>query len=154
MPARHRPAPWHRPARTLLALCCWLPLAAHAALGGMLDSVHQDQQASAASSLQTALHGATLYTQHQANGVTVRQYVSAAGAVFGVGWNGPVLPDFRRLLGAHFAAYAQAQLQPSRHISIHSAALVLDAGGMMRSYSGHAFVPGLLPATLSGADIR
>ena len=161
MLARHALARLRRAPCALFALIavlafCGLMQAgpARAALGGTLDSVQQDQQATRSSSLQTALTGATRYTHQQPNGVTVRQYVSPSGSVFGVAWEGTVLPDFRRLLGAHFAAYAQAQLQPSRHISIRSGELVLDAGGMMRSFSGHAFLPGQLPATLSGADIR
>jgi hypothetical protein len=127
---------------------------AHAGLGGTLDSVQDDQQAFAASLQQSALSGATQYTLRQANGVTVRQYVSASGTVFGVGWDGPLLPDFKRLLGAHFAAFEEARRQPARRISLRSVALVIDAGGMMRSFSGRAYLPGQLPATLSGADIR
>ena len=153
MLGRHCWGPW----RSILgAGLCSLLLSspARAALDGMLDSVQQDQQASGTSSSHTALNGASLYTLRQSNGVTVRQYVGPDGRVFGVAWDGPMLPDFRRLLGGHFAAYAQAQLQPSRHISIRSAALVLDAGGMMRSFSGQAYLPGQLPATLSSADIR
>jgi hypothetical protein len=141
--------------RVLAAISLLLCAAAHAGLGGSLDSVYSDQQASGAgSAIKTNLAGATQYTLQQANGVTVRQYVGTNGMVFGVAWSGPVLPDFKRLLGAHFAAYDQAQHQNTRHISIQSDELVVEAGGMMRSFSGHALLPGQMPPTLSRLDIR
>lgn len=152
MAGRYKGAPWRI---RLCALCSWLLCAsAYAALGEPLDSVQSDAQASGTSTLQTPIAGATQFTQRQANGVTIRQYVSPNGTVVGVGWDGPLLPDFKRLLGAHYAAYAQAQRTSTRHISIQTPALVLDAGGMMRSFSGHAFLPDQLPPTLSGLDIH
>jgi Protein of unknown function (DUF2844) len=152
MLANHPGAAWRRPlsALALLLLCA----VAHAGLGGTFDARGQDQTAAGASSLQTTLAGATCYTLLQANGVTIRQYVNASGTVFGVGWDGPLLPDFRRLLGAHFEAFAQAQRTQSRRISVHRPTLVLDAGGMMRSFSGRAYLPDQLPPTLSSQDIR
>lgn len=152
MDARYPSAGWRKCLCVLSSLL--LCATAHAALGGARDSVHSDAEATGASTLQTLVSGTTQFTQRQANGVTIRQYVNASGTVFGVGWDGPVLPDFKRLLGAHFAAYATAQHQPSRRISIQSAALVLDAGGMMRSFSGRAYVPGQLPRALSSLDIH
>ena len=141
-------------------LACLLTGTAQAELGGTLDSVYNDQKANAATNQATSFYGAapatqyTQYTQRQADGVSVRQYVNAAGRVFAVAWDGPLLPDFQHLLGNHFTAYAEAQRQASRRISIQSAELVLDATGMMRSFSGRAYVPALLPPALSMQDIR
>jgi hypothetical protein len=119
--------------------------AAHAELGASLEPGQSES---------TPLAGASLYTQRQADGVTVRQYANRAGRVFGVGWEGPLLPDFQRLLGPHYAAYAEAQQLQPRHIHIQNNELVLDAGGMMRSFSGHAYLPKLLPPSLAAQDIR
>jgi hypothetical protein len=107
-------------------------------------------QASAAS----PLAGATLFTQQRLSGVTLRQYVNPAGLVFAVAWEGPVLPDFRSLLGAYFPRYTEALRQQNRHVHILSSDLIVDAGGMMRAFSGHAYLPAYLPPTLSGADIH
>lgn len=146
---------WLRPLFVGLMALAIFNTAARAELGGTLESVYSDQKASAATSQQTLLAtGNKQFTQHQADGVTVRQYVNSAGRVFGVAWEGPLLPDFQRLLGDHYAAYSEAQRQPSRHINIQSAELVLNAGGMMRSFSGRAYLPKLLPPTLAAADIR
>jgi len=127
---------------------------AWAALGSDQASVQADQQAWAASSGQSVLAGATLYSQTLPNGVTVRQYLATSGTVFAVAWSGPVLPDFARLLGVHFQTYAEALRQQRRGVSVQGAALVIESGGMMRAFSGRAYLPGLLPASLNAQDIR
>lgn len=127
---------------------CW------ARLGGDVASVLADQQAWEASSTQTALAGATLYVQALPNGVMVRQYVDANGFVFAVAWDGPVLPDFTRLLGEHAATYADAMRQQKRGVNLHSTALVIEAGGMMRAFSGRAYLPAKLPTAWAVQDIR
>jgi len=141
---------------------------ANAGLGGPLaepanavrTTNHVTHQASIQASNQSIsqsirpLAGATLHTQQLASGITLRQYVNPAGLMFAVGWAGPVLPDFRYLLGDYFLRYSQAQRQQSRQIHIQSPDLMLEAGGMMRAFSGHAYLPALLPPTLSAADIH
>jgi hypothetical protein len=123
-------------------------------LGADLASVEADQKAWDASSTQAVLAGATRLTQTLPDGITVRQYVDASGCVFAVAWEGPVLPDFVRLLGAHFAVYAQAVRQQKHGVSVRGADLVIESGGMMRSFSGRAYLPGKLPAGLSQQDLR
>lgn len=128
-----------------------------AKLAGDRASVLADQTAWGASSSQAPVGSATgvsVYTQTLDNGVTVRQYVDAAGTVFGVAWEGPVLPDFARLLGDHFAAFTDAQRQQKRGVRVQNADLVIESGGMMRSFAGRAYLPARLPATLTTQDIR
>jgi hypothetical protein len=122
-----------------------LTTTAHAELGGTVEPGYGEP---------SALAGANQVMQRQLDGVTVRQYANSAGRVIGVAWQGPLLPDFQRLLGVHYTAYAEAQRLQSRRISIQTSALVLDAGGMMRSYSGRAYLPNLLPPGLAPQDIR
>lgn len=136
----------------LLALCAATP--ARARLGADVASVQADQQAWNASSVQMPLAGATLYTQTLPNGVHVRQYADASGLVFAVAWDGPVLPDFGRLLGEHASAYADAVRRQQRGVHVQSAALVIESGGMMRSFSGRAYLPARLPPTVTAQDIR
>ena len=139
-----------------LLLCCALLSAgsAWAKLGGDLASVQADQLAWGASSTSAPITGATIYTQTLPNGVTVRQYVNASGLVFAVGWEGPVQPDFERLLGPHFQTYATAQRQQRRGVSVQTADVVVESGGMMRSFNGRAYLPSGLPTGLSPQDIR
>jgi hypothetical protein len=127
---------------------------ASAKLGGDLASVQSDTQAFGASSVQTSLAGATRYSQTLPNGVTVRQFVDSAGLVFAVAWQGPVLPDFERLLGAHYPVYAEALRQQTRGVSVQSAGVVLESSGMMRAFVGRAYLPASLPAGLTAQDIR
>ena len=86
--------------------------------------------------------------------MTVREYVDGSGNVFAVGWDGPVLPDFERLLGSHFAAYQAAMQTARRGVGIHSADLVLESGGMMRAFTGRAYLPSRLPSGFNAQDIR
>ena len=129
---------------------------AWAALAGDLASVNSDAQAFGASTntSQTVNAAAKVYTQSLPSGVTVRQYVDASGLVFAVGWEGPVLPDFERLLGTSFQAYAVAVRQQKRGVNIQTPDLVIESGGMMRSFVGRAYLPGKLPANLTARDIR
>jgi len=127
---------------------------AWAALGGNLASVQSDQQAFAATSTQTVSAGGTLYTQTLPNGLIIRQYVDAAGNVYAVAWEGPVLPDFQRLLGASYASYQQAVLQQQRGVHLQTPTLVIESGGMMRSFVGRAFLPGQLPTAISPQSIH
>ena len=126
-----------------------------AELAGDLASVSRDAQAFGANtSSQSMQGGATVYTQSIPNGVAVRQYVDANGWVFAVAWEGPVLPDFERLLGASFQTYMAAVRQQRRGVAIQTPELVIESGGMMRSFIGRAYLPAKLPVNLSAQDIR
>ena len=125
-----------------------------AALAGDLASVGRDASAFDASTSQTAKGAATVYTQSLSNGLLVRQYVDARGLVFAVAWEGPVLPDFERLLGTAFQIYAVAVRQQKRGVTIQNPDLVIESGGMMRSFAGRAFLPAKLPPNLTVQDIR
>lgn len=125
-----------------------------AALGGNLASVQSDQQAFGATSVSKALAGGTLFTQTLPDGLVIRQYADAAGTVYAVGWEGPVLPDFQRLLGSSYPSYEQAQPQQRRGVNVETPTLVIESGGMMRAFLGRAYLPGKLPAALSVQDIR
>ncbi|HXM22160.1 MAG TPA: DUF2844 domain-containing protein [Terriglobales bacterium] len=137
-----------------------LPLPALAALGGDVASVHEDQ-AHMKGSLNTT--EATNYTLHEikgAAGTVVREYVSPAGEVFGVSWQGPSIPNMQQILGSYFQAFstaAQAQRAARRGrgpLNIQQPGLVVESGGHMRAYSGRAYDPGKLPQGVSANDIR
>jgi hypothetical protein len=87
----------------------------------------------------------------------VREYVSAAGQVFAVSWRGPLLPDLKQTLGSYFQQYQSAAGVPHvghRHLSIEQPELVVHSNGHMRAFYGHAYLPGLVPANFSLADIK
>lgn len=91
-------------------------------------------------------------------GTVVREYLSPAGAVFAVVWQGPFLPDLRQIFGSYFQHFSQsAQTQRSKRPRIRGAlliqepGLVVQSGGHMRAYFGRAYLPQLVP---SGVNIK
>ncbi len=95
-----------------------------------------------------------------ASGTTVREYVSAAGTVFGIAWNGPRMPDLGTLLGTYFTQFDNARValrtaNPGRGpLDLELPGLVVRSGGHMGAFSGQAYLPQSLPAGVSAADVR
>jgi hypothetical protein len=89
----------------------------------------------------------------------VREFLNAAGVVFAVTWQGPVMPDLQRLLGAQFPVYAAAlaaQERPGSHRSVRitTADLVVESEGHLRAYVGRGYLPALVPAGVSIGTLR
>jgi len=84
-------------------------------------------------------------------GTVVKEFVSPAGKVFGVAWRGHFMPDLQQLLGTYFAQFSQAaQGQQASHrarrvLNVQEPGLVVQSAGRMRSYSGRAYVPEMIP---------
>jgi hypothetical protein len=130
--------------------------AAHAELGGNAASTQADQQ-----HMKGALHVHDYagYSVHeiQTASATVNEYVTPSGVVFGVAWRGRAMPDLRQLLGAHFAEYTEsAKSQHSGHgrLTIQNPSLVVHSSGHMRAFFGRAYIPQLVPPTVSVEEIQ
>ncbi len=131
---------------------------AHAALGGDAAGVAAD-----AAELRGALNtgGLQRYDIEEISaegGIRVREYLSRDGLVFAVSWSGPVLPDLQRLLGAHFTEYCaalKALPHPGLHrsVRVESSTLIVESGGHLRAYAGRAYLPALIPAGVSDAEL-
>lgn len=142
----------------LAALAVPRPLSA--ALGGDVTTVEADR-AKMQATLQTT--SKDLYSVHEmraANNVTVREFVSPAGKVFGVAWQGPTRPDLQQLLGSYFSTFTQAaQTQKTQRpghgpLSISQAGLVVQMGGHPRAFVGRAYVPQMMPAGVRAEEIQ
>jgi Protein of unknown function (DUF2844) len=72
---------------------------AWATLGQSVASVHTDQQALQAHRRTITHDGYEVEHLEAADGTVVREYVSPAGLVFGLAWQGPTVPDMTQLLG-------------------------------------------------------
>lgn len=150
-----------------------LTLPAWAALGGAPINTPADAITTAiaapvarAASTATAASGAaaaapyTLRTTQFSSGTTVREYVGADGNVFAIAWNGPSMPDLQALLGTYFSQYASGvkALHAARRsrgpVAVEASDLVVHSGGHMGSFFGQAWLPGALPAGMTGADIK
>ena len=129
---------------------------ARASLGGTQASVETDR-------LQV---GATLrvlpsaaYSVHELqtpSGTVVREYVSPAGIVFGVAWQGPSMPDLRQVLGTYFDRYVEARATRKARgpVAIEQPGLVVQSAGHPRAFVGRAYIPEALPQGVTADAIR
>jgi Protein of unknown function (DUF2844) len=135
-------------------------LPAWASLGGDRASVDADQVHLQGTRTTKALESYTVHEIQAASGVVVREYVSAEGKVFAIGWNGPWMPDLRQLLGGYFEQYVQAAkaqntARPGRRpLMIEQSGLVVEVGGHPRAFTGRSYVPEMLPPGVRAEEIR
>ena len=135
-------------------------LPAQAALGGNLNSVQQDTIQMKATVQVKQSDAFAVHEIKAPHGTVVREYVSPAGKVFGVAWQGPFMPDLHQLLGTYLPLYSAALQQdhakrPGRHpLNIHQAGLVVETSGHMRAYYGRVYVPGMVPQAVNAGEIR
>ncbi|MCP3723366.1 DUF2844 domain-containing protein [Paraburkholderia sp. CNPSo 3272] len=143
---------------------------ASAALGGMPTPAPAGAVSSSANA--AVVHAASgvsgtasaaSYTVTQttfSTGTVVREYVSAAGTVFGIAWSGPIMPNLPVLLGTYFTQYDSARVSqrtanPGRGpLNVELPDLVVHSGGHTGAFSGQAYLPQSLPAGVSATDIQ
>ncbi len=128
-----------------------------ASLGDSVETVQSDQAHMKASLRSTQATGYAVHELQSETGTVVREYVSPAGKVFAVSWDGPFMPDLRQLLGTHFNQFAQAaQGRQARGgpLIINEPGLVVESGGHMRSFFGRAYVPQMIPNGVRAEAIR
>ena len=114
-------------------------------------------QAAATNPRSSTRAGFTVREQQSPTGTVIRQFLDPAGVVFAVSWRGPFKPAMAPLLGRYFDTYARAvhRAGSSRsRLVIEEPELVVHAGGHLRSFAGVAYVPRLLPASVSEAQLR
>jgi hypothetical protein len=149
----------------LLAVCALFAIVstahrAMAALGGDVRSVQADQLHMQGTLRATAAASYSVQEIQSPAGTVVREYVSSAGKVFAIAWQGEWPPDMRQLLGNYFDQYAQAAKTQSgarigrRPLVIEQPGLVVQMGGHPRSFKGRAYVPDLLPSGVAAEAIQ
>ncbi|MGI4814319.1 MAG: DUF2844 domain-containing protein [Janthinobacterium lividum] len=96
-----------------------------------------------------------------ANGTVVNEYIGSDGKVFGIGWNGPRVPDLPSMLGSYFAPYTQgieAERANGQHshgpVSVAGVGLIVHSGGHPGMFAGQAYLPQALPAGVDPTDIQ
>ena len=133
---------------------------ASAVLGGDESSVATDMVQMKATVKVTPGDAFAVHEVKTAGGPVIREYVSPAGRVFGVAWQGPSIPDLHQLLGTYFQPYsAAAQAAKAGHpgrrpLNIQLPGLVVQTGGHMRALYGRAYDPSLLPQGVSADAVR
>jgi hypothetical protein len=133
---------------------------AFAVLGGDAASVDADRAQMKGSG---ELKQASTYTLHQLtgpSGTVVREYVSPAGKVFAVAWQGPFFPDMQQLLGSYFDQYSAAvtankEAHLGRHpLNLQLPGLVVQTNGYMRAFHFRAYIPQQVPTGVKEEELR
>ncbi len=133
---------------------------ARATLGEAADSVMVDRKAlSATRNATTMTHANYTVQQIESDAVTVREYISSSGIVFGVAWNGLVFPDLTQLLGSYANEYQEAQrraprMHGQRSQQIKTDRIVVEKWGHMRNLQGRAYTPALIPQGVTVSEIK
>jgi hypothetical protein len=142
---------------SIAAVMLVLPNFASATLGEHSNSTESDRVSMKASA---RIVPAAKYTVHEIqapSGTTIKEYVSPAGTVFAVTWRGPFLPDLRQILGSYFDRYTQSANENHaghHHLAIREPDFVVQSDGHMRSFSGRAYVPQLLPQGVEAGELQ
>jgi hypothetical protein len=142
---------------TIALMMLVLPVPASAALGANVASVQADQIQMNGTLRSTDAGKYTQYEIQTPSGTLVREYVSSAGAVFAVAWEGPSLPDLKQLLGTYFEQYVKATKSQGGRAGprvIQQSGLVVHAGGHMRAFLGRAYVPQMLPEGVNPEEVQ
>jgi uncharacterized protein DUF2844 len=142
----------------LLALAFLAVSPAFATLGEDVSSVASDQARMKASVRVVPRQFYSVHEMQTPSGTTVRQFVSPAGTVFAISWQG-FSPDLHQLLGRYFDEYmtAAASTPSGRHgrgLHIETGDLVFDSGGYMRFVTGRAYLRSKTPEAVSSNDIH
>ena len=138
-----------------------LPSPASAALGRDETTVQDDQVRMKGALRSTPTKAYTVHEIKAQTGTVVKEFVSPAGKIFAVVWQGPFLPDLRQLLGSYFEKFSQSaqklksgQAHIRRRLLIQEPGLVVQTGGHMRAYFGRAYVPELVPQEVNIEEIQ
>lgn len=160
---RQASAPGRSPIALIVGFCLFAVLASSqplfAALGENVDSVARDRRAMSAARGATTVRAGYTVQEIVSDSVTVREYISPAGIVFGVAWNGYTQPDLTQLLGAYAREYDDAlrktKRKPGRrHAQIKTGRIIVEKWGHMRNLQGRAYVEALIPQGVSIDEIK
>ena len=133
---------------------------AWASLGGDAASIQDDQIRLRGARTMRAAGSYTVHEIQAENGTTVREYISADGKVFAVGWNGPWFPDLKQILGNYFDQYSRARLAQTTSrmrrgpVLVNEPGLIVQIGGHVRAFAGRAYVPEMLPSGVGAENIQ
>ena len=142
---------------TFLLMLIMGSVPAWAALGGDVSSVNSDVQVLGGQHVMVAKVGYNLHQITRPDGCVIKEFASPAGVVFGISWQGHFVPNLQQLLGTYMTNFQQGQrvqVVRRRAITIEGDNFVFSSMGHMRSFRGRAYVPGLVPASLTAEVVQ
>ncbi len=124
---------------------------AHAALGGNLQSVIDDQVKLSATMSSSSSGAFTVHTLQQQSGDVVREYMDQSGRVVALGWSGRATPRLGQILGETYAARLAnsngKRIHGHRVMVVHDPDFVIESSGTMRAgFAGHAYLTSAIGA--------
>lgn len=134
-----------------------LPQSARAALGGTADSVESDRVSMKALTRPVPAGALSKKELQLPSGTVVTEYLGSNGLVYAVTWHGPSLPNLHLILGNYAANYQAAARQSAvrrRLVRLNTPDIVIESSGRMRAFTGRAWIPTMLPAGVTAADIQ
>lgn len=143
----------------LMLVICSFTHQSQATLGESVNSITANKKSlSAVRSTQKTESKYTVW-ESQYDTITIREYASSSGIVFGIAWIGLTHPDLTPLLGSyaseHKKALSHVKRQPgSKHVKVKTDHIVVEKWGHMRKLQGRAYVPGLIPEGISVDEIK
>jgi hypothetical protein len=142
-----------------LALSLFAAQQAQATLGESAESVAADRKALSAVRGATTISPGYTVQEVRSETITVREYVSPSGIVFGIAWTGLTHPDLTPLLGSYNFEYQQALVQTRRqrgrrHVQVKTDRIIVEKWGHMRNLQGRAYAPALIPQGVSVDEIK
>jgi hypothetical protein len=145
---------WQGSGLFLMVVMCSSAL--YAALGGDASSIAADQTHMKAQRRVSQVAGYTRHDMQDANGISVREYVSPQGKVFGVAWDGPSHPDLQQVLGDYYPQLMKNVPRRRVHgpVTIQVPGFVLQSGGHQRALSGRAYIPEMVPSGVNVEEIK
>lgn len=144
---------------SILLILAMTNIPAWATLGQNEASVTTDQQITKSEEKIQTFQNYRVHQLTTTTGPVVREYVSPGGMVFGVAWQGRSMPDVKQLLGTYVANFqaatpAQTQVQRRRGVTIKTDSFVYSNFCHMRFCTGSAYVPSLVPNSVSAEVVR
>ena len=132
---------------------------ANATLGESADSIESDRDVLSAVRHAAAVRNGYTVEEVDSGSTIIREYISPAGVVFAIAWNGLIHPDLDQLLGSYIDEYRKALQQTprtpgQRHIQLKTDRIVVEKWGHMRNLQGRAYDPALIPSGVSIDEIK
>ncbi|MGA9109890.1 MAG: DUF2844 domain-containing protein [Smithella sp.] len=142
-----------------LAFAFLLVQQAYATLGESVDSIATNKKTLSAVRSATKISSKYAIHEFQSETITVREYVSPSGVVFGIAWNGLTYPDLTPLLGSYASEHQKAashiKRQPGhKYVKVESDNVVVEKWGHMRNLQGRAYAPALIPQGVTTDEIK
>ena len=133
---------------------------AYATLGETIQTVETDRQSLAAIRHASVPRPKYTIEEIQSHSVTLREYVSSSGVIFGIAWIGLSHPKLQTLLGSHYYGLYQNSVSSNkkvpgrRNLTLKNNNLVVSTGGHQRALIGRAFDPTLIPNGVTADEIK